>query len=447
MLLVGLAGAACALLCAILIVRRAAVPLRTPLVVFLAFYVLTTALGATVIAVPVIRDLWAATYPTMDSKWITPGDSWGYWLMVWAPLPICGAAALWFYPRVRRLVTTAERLLAARVELLAASLVGVVLCAYCFINLGVRGYLGVSLLNSELIGMYRENIGLRTELFEELGTVHFAAIYMGIPAVAIVALCNAVRTRQLRWWSLFLLLSLALVFLYAATLTKSNIIIYGIEVVVAAQILGILRKRGLIVAVLVGVGVLTALSGLLAGSASLNLAVTGYNILFREASDVPFYLAVFPEQLPFVGIDVGLAALGIGPAVPSNQMVANFMFPHETWVQGAAPAAAHVMAYAQAGYPMALITMVLMGLWIAIAGQMRRWVGNPIRFSAFIGASTTCYYLSQGDLVGAFNVSYGFKWWVAALLLLIGMQRLLELALGAPAPRGDAVIRHDSSVG
>ena len=164
---------------------------------------LTTAIGATVLAVPVIRDLWAATYPTMDSKWITPGDSWGYWLMVWAPLPVSGAAAWWFYPRVRRVVSAAERLLAARVDVLAATLVGVTLCAYCFINLGVRGYLGVSLLSSELIGIYRENIGLRSEMFEELGTPHFAAIYMGIPAVAIVAFCNAVRTRQLRWWALF----------------------------------------------------------------------------------------------------------------------------------------------------------------------------------------------------------------------------------------------------
>src|SRR5580704_8940311 len=445
MLLVGIACALLALVAQVLLVRAAPLPLRTPLVVFATLYILTTAIGATVLAVPLIRDLWTATYPTMDSKWISPGDSWGYWFIVWGPLPLCGAAALWFYPRVRRTVTSVQRLFAKRVDILAASIVGTALSAYCFLNLGMRGYLGVSLLNSELIGRYKVNISLRTEMFGSLGALHFAAIYMGIPAVAIVAFCSAVRTGLLRWWLLFALLSFALALLYLATLTKSNMLIYGIEVVVAAQILGLIRLRGLLIAVVGGVAVLTVLSALLAGS--LDVAVSGYNIIFREASDVPFYLAVFPSQLPFVGIDVGLGAFGIGPSVPTNEMVANFMYPHETWVQGAAPAAAPVMAYAQAGYPWAFVTMLLMGLWFALAGQMRRWVGNPVAFSAFIGATTTCYYLSQADLVGALNTAYGFKWWAAALLLLIGTQRVLELALRGPQLQGDgSVNQHENLV-
>jgi hypothetical protein len=261
-----------------------------------------------------------------------------------------------------------------------------------------------------------------------------------------VAFCTAVRSGLLRWWLLFAVLSTALILLYAATLTKSNVLIFGIQVVVAAQILGLIRLRGLLIAVLGGVVALTVLSALLAGT--LDVALSGYNIIFREASDVPFYLAVFPAQLPFVGIDVGLGALGVGPTVPTNEMVANFMYPHETWVQGAAPAAAPVMAYAQAGYPWALVTMIAMGFWFAVAGQMRRWVGNPIGFSAFIGATTTCYYLSQSDLIGAFNVAYGFKWWVAALLVLIGTQRVLELALRSPQFHGDASVnQHENLVG
>jgi hypothetical protein len=444
-LLAGIICAVVALGCARYLLRRAPAPLRTPLGVFIVFYVLTTCIGATILAVPLIRDLWAATYPTMDSKWITPGDSWGYWFMVWGPVPVTGAAALWFYPLMRKPATLARRWLGSRVDVLTATIVGAAMCVFCFVNLSLHGYSGVSLFTSE--GFYRENIALRVEMFDRLGTAHFAAIYMGIPAVAILALCNAVRSGKPSWWLLFAALSVALVLLYAATLTKANVLIYGIEVVVAAQILGIMRLRGLITAVVGGILVLTASSALLAGGDSLDLAIAGYNIIFREASDVPFYLAVFPAQLPFVGIDLGLGAFGIGPTVPSNQMVANFMYPHETWTQGAAPAAAHVMAYAQAGYPWSFVTMVLVGAWIAVAGQMRRWVRNPVAFSAFIGAVTACYYLSQGDLVGAFNVSYGYKWWIAALLLLIGTQRVLELALRAPGLASEApVILHDNPV-
>lgn len=410
------------------------------MVVFFSLYVLTTAIGATVLAVPLIRDLWTATYPTMDAKWINPGDSWGYWFIVWGPLPACGATAIWCFSRVRRPVTIAARLLAKRIDVLAATLVGGLFCTYCFLNLSAHGYLAVSLLNSQLIGLYRENITLRAEMFGSLGALHFVSIYAGIPAIAVVAFHSAVRTKLLEWWLLFVLLSGALILLYAATLTKANVLIFGIQLVLAAQILGLIRARGLLVAVFGGIGVLTLLSALLGGTDVLDVALTGYNVIFREASDVPFYLAVFPRQLPFVGIDFGLGAFGIGPTVPTNEMVANFMFPHETWVQGAAPAAAPVMAYAQAGYPWALVTMGLMGVWIAVAGQMRRWVANPVTFSVFIGAATTCYYLSQSDVVGSFNTAYGFKWWIAALLLLIGTQRILELALRAPSLHSDASV-------
>jgi hypothetical protein len=432
--LAGLLCTVAALSCAVLLIRRAPAPLKTPLLVFVLFYVLTTAIGATVLSVPLIRDLWIATYPTMDTKWITPGDSWGYWFMVWGPMPITSFAAIRLYPYMRTPVTVAARLIGRRVGALAATIVGMFMCAYCFVNLARYGYLGVSLLNSQLIGVYRENIALRAEMFGTLGNLHFALIYMGIPAVAILAFSNAVRRRGWHWGLLFVALSGALIVLYAATLTKANILIFGIEVVVAGQVLGLMRLRGLLVSVLAGTGVLVLLNTLLAGSSPLDFAITGYNILFREASDVPFYLAVFPAQLPFVGIDLGLGGFGIGPTVPTNQMVANFMFPHETWVQGAAPAAAQVMAYAQGGYPWAFVTMILMGWWIAVAGQMRRWLRNPVTFSAFIGSVTTCYYLSQGDFIGAFNVSYGYKWWIGALLLTLGTQRILELALRGQAP-------------
>jgi hypothetical protein len=62
---------------------------------------------------------------------------------------------------------------------------------------------------------------------------------------------------------------------------------------------------------------------------------------------------------------------------------------------------------------------------------------NPVVFSGFIGSVTTCYYLSQSDLVGAFNVTYGYRWWLAALVMLIAVQRSMGMALphGAIAPR------------
>jgi hypothetical protein len=140
-------------------------------------------------------------------------------------------------------------------------------------------------------------------------------------------------------------------------------------------------------------------------------------------------MAIFPHQVPFSGIDLGLGRFGIGPQITTNLIVSNFMFPHDTWVQGAVPAAAQISAYAQGGYSWSFVTMLIVGVWIAGCGQLGRIARNPLVFSAFIGSIVTCYYLSQADLVGAFNVAYGYKWWLAGLLLLIGVQRILELAL------------------
>jgi len=435
-----LLGFLCALggsLYAYFAVRRAPQDLRLPLQVFLWFYVVTTAIGATLLAVPLIRELWAFTFPSMDTRWLAPEEGGGYWFMVWAPLVVTPPAAAWCYPRLRTPAVLAARLFAQRIDLLPATLVATLMCGYCFVNLGLNGYLGVSPLSTEFVGIYRLNIQLRAEIFSTLGTLHFACIYMGIPAVAMVAFCNAARRRGHAWTALFITLSAALTVLYAATLTKSNILIYGVEVVVAGQVLGIIRLRGVVAAVILGMLVLSALTTLLAGGNPLDIAITGYNILFREASNVPFYLAIFPQQIPYVGIDVGLGGFGIGPTVPTNQVVSNYMFPHETWVQGAAPAAAHVMAYAQGGYLWSFITMMLVGLWIAVSGQLKRLAHNPVVFSGFIGSVTTCYYLSQSDLVGAFNVTYGYRWWLAALVMLIAVQRSMAMALphGAVAPR------------
>lgn len=311
-------GALCAFIAlawAIVGVRRAPRPVRTPLAIFLIFYTITTALGASLLAIPLIRQLWSLMFPRMDARWLAPAEGLDYWFMVWGPLVVTSAAAIYFYPRVRRPILIIARTLGRQVDVLPAAIVATAMCVYCFIDLGIHGYLGVSPLSANLLGTYRLNIQLRAEMAEVLGTLHFAFVYMGLPAIAIVAFYNAVRTRRRTWLALFLALSAVLAYLDFTTFTKGHLLIYGIEVVVAAMTLGVMRARGLLVAVAAGTVVLSGLTALLAGSNPFDLALTGYNILFREASDVPFYLAIFPEQIPFVGIDVGLGGFGIGPTI------------------------------------------------------------------------------------------------------------------------------------
>ncbi len=425
----GIALALVALAFAIVQARRAPRALAIPLMVFTATYVITSALGATALASPDIRELWALMFPGMDQRWLDFGNTFGYWFMVWGPLFITTLAAVYSYRFMRRPALACAKVFRARVDVLPAAIVGLTMVAYCVTNLAQTGFLGGGFFSGETAGQYAVNIRLRAEMFAVLGALHFACIYTGIPAIALVALHQAVRRRSPAWAILFAVLSLALCFLYVSTLTKSNILIYGIEVTIAAQVLGLMRIRGALVAAAVGTLVLTGLSALLSGSGPLDLAFTGYNILFRESSNIPFYLAVFPDQIPFVGLDLGLGGFGFGPTIPTNEMVSNFMWPKSTIVQGAAPAAAHVMAYAEGGYWWAAITMALVGVWIGFVGGLRRVLRNPVTFSGFIGAIAVCYYTSQANLVGAFNVTYGYRWWLASLLVLMGLQRVMRFAL------------------
>ncbi|HEY7889329.1 MAG TPA: hypothetical protein VIC29_14005 [Steroidobacteraceae bacterium] len=418
-----------ALICAIVMIWLAPKPLRVPMVVFNGIYVLTTAIGATILTWPSVRSVWALMFPSMDETWLTPGADWGYWFELWGPLVITNLAAVGTYRHVRKSAVVGARLLRARVDVLAAGIVGFGFCAYCFVNLASRGYLGLAVFNADTAGSYKLNIEMRAELFGDLGTLHFAFIYMAIPSIIMVAFHRAVRQKSSAWWTLMMSLSGLLCYLYLATFTKSNMLIFGLELVVAARALGLIGVPTMIGAGAAGIFVLMVLSSLLGGTSMLDVAFSVYNIIFRDASAVPFYMAVFPHQVPFSGIDLGLAGFGIGPQITTNLIVSNFMFPHDTWAQGAAPAAAQISAYAQGGYPWSFATMLIVGVWIAACGQLGRIARNPVVFSAFIGSIVTCYYMSQVDLVGAFKVSYGYKWWLAGLILLIGVQRILELAL------------------
>jgi hypothetical protein len=429
MLTQALACSVIALTCAIVMMWRAPGPLRVPMVVFNGIYVLTTAIGATILTWPSVRSIWALMFPSMDERWLTPGADWGYWFEVWGPLVITNLAAVWAYSHVRKSVVVSARLLGARVDVLAAGIVGLGLCAYCFANLASRGYLGLGIFNAETVGSYKLNIEMRAELFGDLGTLHFACIYMMIPSIILVAFQRAVREKSVAWWTLMLSLSGLLCYLYLATFTKSNILIFGLELVVAARVLGLIGVPTMIGTGAAGIFVLMVLSSLLGGTSILDVAFSVYDVIFRDASAVPFYMAVFPQQVPFSGIDLGLGGFGIGPQITANLIVSNFMFPHDIWVQGAAPAAAQISAYAQGGYPWSFAMMLIVGVWMAVCGQLGRIASNAVVFSAFIGSIVTCYYLSQVDLVGAFKVSYGYKWWLAGLILLIGVQRILELAL------------------
>src|SRR4029077_17666147 len=82
--------------------RSAPAKTLLPLMVYTVFYVVTNAVGATVLAIPVVRLFWAFMFQGLDERWLDFGDSFGYWFMIWGPLYISTYAALRFSTKLRR---------------------------------------------------------------------------------------------------------------------------------------------------------------------------------------------------------------------------------------------------------------------------------------------------------------------------------------------------------
>ena len=230
---------------------------------------------------------WALMFPGGDESWLAVTDTYGYWFLVCGPMLVTNLSAVILYPAFRRTGVQFARLLNKRVDIFPAACAGIAMSIYCFVNLASHGYLSVSVFSNKSAGLYRENIIMRTQMFNTLGTLHFACIYMGLPAIAMVALYYFARRRSPGWLTLFVVLSGVLVFMYAATLTKSNVLIYGLEVTIGAGLLGLIGLRGAAIAVSLGLLTLSVLTALLGGTDPLDVTLAGLNIIFREASGVP----------------------------------------------------------------------------------------------------------------------------------------------------------------
>lgn len=401
-----------------------------PLGIYLTFYFVTGVIGAVVVTIPPLFDLWSLMFPTMDARWLAPGSTPTYWIVVLGPLVILPFLTGPLGKLCRWPAIGLARSLGVRPSPTALVLVASLLIAYCILNLSRHGYLGVGLFSSG--GTYQENIIMRTQMFSTLGEIHFGIIYVGVPALTIASLYSAVRDRRVVWWVIFFVLCTSLLWLYSSTLTKGNLVVFGIAVIAAGYHLGIVKLKGLFGFAILGLLVLTFLDFLLSGTDPFAVLRTLLNVAFRVSSGIPFYLAVFPEQVPYVGLDVGLSRFGIGPDVAANQVVANYMFPGESWVQSAAPAPAHVMAYAQGGILWSVTTMFLIGALTGFASALGRVAHSPLACSAFVGACMACYYTSQTEFAGSFQHSYGYFFWMAALAAVLLTERFLRAVIANP---------------
>jgi hypothetical protein len=414
----------------LLVWRYADNSFRMPWGIYSGAYLLTTFTGALLIAV-LGKGFLASLNYGVDVGVLSDMDTPTYWLLLYAPLVIPSLCIL-FWQGTRSPTYTAatnQGTMGDHLEVLPFLAVFGALTAYCIGCMLSGGFVGDLHKWTSLRGDYVSLILLRTELGRSLGSVFFCTVYITLPCLSFCALHQSTRYRSPGWIGALALTCLTTAVLSILTVQKGHLLVFILFMGVGLIELKVVRTwsvAGIIVIILVG---LTAMQSYFSDDWHVSDSV--WLIVFRMALSFPYYVSLFPDTLPHSGIDLGLHLIGIGEANRDAMDVCDYMYPGVSWVQGYAPAPAHVAAYSQGGVAYALATLVVVGLLLVASAALRRRVSGPVTFGLYMQSLVMCYYLTQTSLRESIMSCYGILWAFVGLIpcALLGSKQVYLSAL------------------
>lgn len=397
--------------------------LRMPLAVFVTAYVVTSGIGAALIGLfgpEVLPVTWGMDFT--DVRELKPT----YWLLVYLPLLVAPLVAAKLSQASQPQLPVAESAAAQELSPLAILVPLAFFCGFCAYKLQTSGY-GADVANVQnLSGDFHALMELRGDMMSSLGGPFFGFIYTSMPALCHCALYQAAKRRRVVDWVVFALALAATAIFSLAVVQKTLILLLLLFTALAATELRLLSGRLFLLAGFAGVGVLGALQLFVFQGDSWTALDSVALIIFRLSSSFPYYVNLYPDVLPYSGIDLGLNVIGIGD-VPRDQFdVFARAYPDVT-IEGAAPAAAHLRAYSQAGLAWSLVTAAFIGLMLYLVAKTRARVRGPLSFAFHIQLLVLMYYLTQTSATEIFSSSYGLIW----TLVGVGSVALTQSLMGA----------------
>lgn len=388
--------------------------LRLPLGIYAGFYLLTTLIGATLIGLTQGEALDSLAWG-IELWGITDFNSPRYWGLLFAPLLIPPLTILIF--RDSRVLDNAVhkmvRITSSRVSIPSVLFVFLIMSGYCFVLLARAGYLGTISMWLTIRNDYVAMILLREKVIGSLGSVFFGLTYVALPTLSFIALHQAVVYRSWQWQATFGFTAIVTVVLNMELMQKSPVLLYLSFLSIGLLELKVIRLRSMILPASVMFACLTALQALMVERWAL--AHTFDLLLFRMAASYPFYVNLYPEAIPYSGIELGLHLIGLGEPARDNLDVFRYMYPTVTFVDGAAPSPAHVRAYSQGGLLYAVVTLVLVGLCLRAITTLRKNAHRPLTFAIYLESLVFLYYLTQTSMRESIISCYGIFWAVVAI--------------------------------
>jgi hypothetical protein len=405
---------------------------RTALGIYLGAYILTTLIGATILSFndgQRLRELGLSTLPLHDF------GSFRYWFLLYMPLLVVSTTAFLakgFWTKstasVARMVSSADGVSPTIVLLLVFTLV-----VYCFIDLAYHG-----LLSSILAwGMsdYVSMISVRSTLFSSLTRVYFGIVYSALPALSQYALYETVRTRSAAWKVAFGVTLFLTCILYFTVVQKGVLLLYLLFLGIGFAHLNSTKVR---IIALWSVSIVLLLNFLQTlFSPEWSMGGSFDLLIYRMAVSFPYYVNVYPEMIPYTGVDLGLHLFGLAAQTRDNLDIFSIMSPDITWTEGSAAGPGHMKAYAQAGLIYSFITLVIVGFAVAFVARLRREIKGPASFTCYVQSLVFLYYCTQTSVREAILSCYGLVWtiFVVGVLIVISKsigQRYGRLQLPSP---------------
>jgi len=397
-----------------LVFKNAPLEIRLPYAFFIFPYLITTVIGTLVISTSNGLFLLQVFSGGPDVTAIHTVSGIKYWFLVYSPFFIPGLS----YLVTRKYFSGVRIEQKTETELHPAGFI-LVLClvaGYCFYSLASNGFLGNIGKTFELQGDYQSFILLREEAFSKLGRVFFGFLYMTLPTLSNIAMFQFFYKKRAIWAVIFLVSFLATTLFVLMTMQKGVLLVYYLALFAGYIVLRKVRVLLLFSSMGIGILLLTALQAY--ATQTWDLLASVYNLIFRMAGSVVFYLNLFPHVLPHSGIDMGLDLLGILPKPEDPRNVFQLMYPKIGGEVGEAPSPAHVSAYAQSGMWFSILTLILIGIALNVFPYLRRRAASPYAFALFVEGLVLFYYLTQVNLRGALITSYGYVWVIFAVILV-----------------------------
>lgn len=148
------------------------------------------------------------------------------------------------------------------------------------------------------------------------------------------------------------------------------------------------------------------------------------SIAFRMGAAFPYYVAIFRDPSERCGIETNSLPLLPTPRCVLPRKVFDAMYPNVTWVEGFAPAAAHVSAYGERGLSYALFVLAMIGIILGVMSGMMRFCSGPVFVGLGVAVSIVAYYFTQVPFLGALSYSHGLVFFLIPLFLGVAIEKL-----------------------